>query len=416
MKKVLGKILNRIRDIDFNFQAKSEINKDKWAQRWRVSKIKLKKIPFVAFAVKVRNKLRRIFRNSKLYVSLCDLKEKIITPDVRRRLWDIKRSMAYRFGVRALVLALSCFVALIILNGTTSAQKSSASEVNNKVVHKTGSGNSEIKQTPSSENEDDPQGTDNPNKDNEFKSNEDNSKWLVNANKNVFPDKYFKNINGYKYYVKNNKVVSALGVDVSSYQGKIDWAKVKKAGIKFAMIRLGIRGHKTGKIRLDTYFKYNIENARKNGVLVGVYFSTQAINTQEALEEANFVINCLKGYKIDMPVVLDMEYAIDEKARTKLADMNNELRTDIAICFMERIKKAGYLPMFYSCKNWLESAVQLSRLNNYCIWYARYNNYPAYKYRYHMWQYTETGRVDGIQGNVDLNVGMVNFRKLVNKN
>ena len=147
--------------------------------------------------------------------------------------------------------------------------------------------------------------------------------------------------------------------------------------------------------------------------MVGVYFFTQSINTQEALEEANFVLNCIKGYKLDMPVVYDMEFVNGKNARTRLAKLNNEQRTDMAIAFMEQIKKAGYTPMFYACKTWLEKAVQLSRLNDYYVWYARYNNYPGYKYRYYIWQYTEKGRVDGIKGNVDLNVCLYNFKKVI---
>ena len=417
MKNFFSNLLNGIRDFDFDFQAKAEKNKDKWAEKWRTEKIKLKKIGFILALVKLRNKIRRAFRNSKLHAKLVEIKEKIITPDVRRRIWDIKRSMVYRLGTRMAMLALACFIALVIANSSVEATKSSAAGVenNNTVIVKTGAGE---------EDKEKPVATELPEELEEKKDvveeeeqdkifTEDNSKWLKDAKTNVFSDKNYKTIKGYKYYIKNKKIASFIGVDVSAHQGKIDWVKVKKTGIKFAFIRVGVRGHKTGKIQYDKYFKYNIENAKKNGIMVGVYFFTQAINTKESLEEANFVLNCIKGYKLDMPVVFDMEFVNDKNARTRLAKLNNEQRTDMAIAFMEQIKKSGYTPMFYGCKTWLEKAVQLSRLNDYYVWYARYNNYPGYKYRYYIWQYTEKGSVDGIKGNVDLNVCLYNFKKVI---
>ena len=418
MKNFFSNLLNSIRDFDFNFQAKAEKNKDKWAEKWRTEKIKLKKIGFILALVKLRNKIRRAFRNSKLHAKLVEIKEKIITPDVRRRIWDIKRSMAYRLGTRMAMLALACFIALMIANSSVEATKSSAAGLgknNNMVIAKTGSGE-EVKEEPVAteipeELEEKKDVVEEEEQDKIFT--EDNSKWLKDAKTNVFSDKNYKTIKGYKYYIKNKKIASFIGVDVSAHQGKIDWVKVKKAGIKFAFIRVGVRGHKTGKIQYDKYFKYNIENAKKNGIMVGVYFFTQAINTQESLEEANFVLNCIEGYKLDMPVVFDMEFVADKNSRTRLAKLTNEQRTDIAIAFMEQIKKAGYTPMFYACKTWLEKAVQLSRLNDYYIWYARYNSAPGYNYRYYIWQYTEKGRVDGIKGNVDLNVCLYNFKKVI---
>lgn len=415
MKKFFSNLLNSIRDFDFDFQARVEKNKDKWAERWRTEKIKLKKIGFILVLVRVRNKVRRVFKNSKFYAKLVEIKEKIITPDVRRRLWDIKRSMAYRLGTRFAMVALACFIALILANNSSDVSKSSAAglENNNGVIVARNGSSEEGQENSATTPPEKLEGKKGVEDEQDKIFTEDNSKWLKDAKKNVFEDKNFKNIKGYKYYVNNKKIASYVGVDVSAHQGKINWTKVKKAGIRFAFIRVGVRGHKTGKIQYDKYFKYNIENAKKNGVMVGVYFFTQAINTQEALEEANFVLNCIKEYKLELPVVYDMEFVNDKNSRTRLAKLNNEQRTDMAIAFLEQIKKSGYTPMFYACKSWLEKAVQLSRLNDYYIWYARYNDYPGYNYRYHIWQYTEKGRVDGIAGNVDLNVCLYNFKKVI---
>ena len=417
MKDVISKLMERIRNFDFDFQATSEKRKDKRAQKWREIKLKLKKIPFVASLVKTRNNMRRKIKASKFYISMNEKIDKILTPEIRRKLWSIKRSPLYKFVPYAIVVAAACFTALVIMNNGLDSSKCKAAEGHEK-EKKVATTKKVVEEEPTLEPTKGPEATEDPKEtatpDYEpFVPTEDNTKWLEGASKNVFADKNYKNVKGYKFYFNKGKVASTLGIDVSAHQGYIDWKKVAKTGIKFAMIRVGVRGHKTGKVQVDQYFKYNIENAQKNGIKVGVYFFTQAITTKEALEEANIVLNCIKGYKLDMPVVYDMEYVGYKTARTKLANLTNEQRTDIAIAFLEKVKKAGYIPMFYANKNWLEQAIQLSRLNNYFIWFARYNDVPDYAYRYHMWQYTEKGRISGVDGVVDLNVCLVDFSKYI---
>lgn len=414
MKDIINNLVKLIRDVDFNFRAKAEKWKDKRAEKWRETKLQLKKIPFVAFLVRTRNNLIRKIKVSKPYVNLSNKIDKLLTPDRRKKLWDIKRSSAYKFVSRVSVLAIACFVALVILNSGLDGSKSkaSASELKERKVATTKNVVVEETPEPSAEPTATPEPVATATPDYEpFVPTEDNTEWLKNAAKNVFDDNNYKEIKGYKFYFNKGKVASMLGIDVSAHQGQIDWAKVAKTGIKYAMIRVGVRGHKTGKIQFDQYFKYNIENAKKNGLKVGVYFFSQAITTKEALEEANAVLSCIKDYELDMPVVYDMEYVGYVTARTKLANLTNEQRTDIAIAFLEQIKKAGYIPMFYANKNWLEQAIQLSRLNDYFIWFARYNDVPDYEYRYHMWQYTEKGRITGVNGVVDINVCLFNFDK-----
>jgi GH25 family lysozyme M1 (1,4-beta-N-acetylmuramidase) len=159
----------------------------------------------------------------------------------------------------------------------------------------------------------------------------------------------------------------------------------------------------------DEKFIKNIIGAQKAGIKVGVYFFSQAITEEEAVEEANFVIKAISRYNITMPVAYDGEHVPDKSARTNKANLNNKQRTDIAIAFLDRIKSAGYIPMLYDNNSHLTGGFQLSRLDDYYIWYARYAEKPGFKYGYEMWQFTESGKIKGISGNVDVNVCMMNF-------
>ena len=197
-----------------------------------------------------------------------------------------------------------------------------------------------------------------------------------------------------------------LGVDVSFYQGKIDWEKVKAAGYDFAIIRLGYRGYgEEGNIHLDEMYKTNIENASAAGLDVGVYFFAQAVNKEEAREEAEFVIDHLEGYELDMPVVYDPESITGDESRTQ--DVSGKQFTKDARAFCEEIEKAGYESMIYSNMLWEAYEFDLAKLADYPIWYADYEAKPQTPYNFRIWQYTESGQVDGIQGNVDLNIELI---------
>ena len=192
------------------------------------------------------------------------------------------------------------------------------------------------------------------------------------------------------------------GVDVSYYQGQIDWKKVKESGIEFAMIRLGYRGYgKEGKLVEDTMAFKNIEGALNAGLQVGVYFFSQAITPEEAVEEAEFVLKRIKVYDITMPVVFDWEY-ISEEART--AKMDRRTLTDCYKAFCEKIQEAGYTPMAYFNAYQSRQLMYLHELEDYPFWLAYYSDRMKYAYRFEMWQYTATGRVPGIKGDVDINV------------
>ena len=215
--------------------------------------------------------------------------------------------------------------------------------------------------------------------------------------------------NGLKYYTENGKKVSYEGIDVSSHQKDIDWAKVKAAGIDFAIIRVGFRGYGTGAILIDEYFTKNIEGALAAGIKVGVYFFSQALNEAEAIEEAELVIEQLKNYKdkITYPVVYDAEDISNDTARTD--GLLGAQITSNCIAFCEKIKDAGYTPMIYANKRWFLTRLDLTRLTDYDLWHAAYVDAPDTPYLFTMWQYSASGKVDGINGTVDLNISFKDY-------
>ena len=192
------------------------------------------------------------------------------------------------------------------------------------------------------------------------------------------------------------------GIDVSYYQGEIDWEKVKASGIEFAIIRLGYRGYGAeGKLVEDKMAFDNLEGALEAGLKVGVYFFSQAVSVEEALEEADFVLKRIGKYDITMPVVYDWEY-ISEEART--ANVDPRTLTDCYLAFCGKIEEAGYTPMAYFNTYQSRKMMYLTELEQYPFWLALYSDRMTYPYRIEMWQYTDSGRVPGIQGNVDINL------------
>ncbi len=196
------------------------------------------------------------------------------------------------------------------------------------------------------------------------------------------------------------------GIDVSYYQGDIDWEKVKASGIEFAMVRLGYRGYgEEGKLVEDKLAFQNIEGALEAGLKVGIYFFSQAITVEEALEEAEFVLERIEGYDITMPVVFDWEY-ISEEART--AKMDRRTLTDCYKAFCGKIAEAGYTPMSYFNSYQSRQLMYLHELEDYPFWLALYSDRMTFPYRFEMWQYTDSGRVPGIEGKVDINLFFTN--------
>ncbi|MBQ3090578.1 MAG: glycoside hydrolase family 25 protein [Oscillospiraceae bacterium] len=193
------------------------------------------------------------------------------------------------------------------------------------------------------------------------------------------------------------------GIDVSAHQGQIDWSAVAADGVEFAMLRIGYRGYSEGALNQDSRFEENYQGATENGIDVGVYFFSQALDEAEALIEAHQVIQWLEGKEIQGPVVFDWEYITHEQARTD--DLEGDEVTACAVVFCQEIRKAGYTPMIY-CNGMLGYlGYDLNKLSDVGVWYAEYrSDYPTYAYRIAIWQYTDSGKVDGIDGNVDRNI------------
>ena len=203
------------------------------------------------------------------------------------------------------------------------------------------------------------------------------------------------------------QTVRSRGIDVSKWQGIVDWKKVKSAGIDFAIIRIGYRGE-NGQILKDDNADYNIQQADKAGVLVGVYFFSTAINTAEALEEAKWTASMIEGYPISYPVVYDCEGF--EAADSRMYNLTAAQRTQNAVTFLNHIKSLGYDAMFYGAKTDLQAEWDMNTLENgYKIWVAHYTavtypeiKNPDYSGKYDMWQYTNKGAISGVKGNTDM--------------
>lgn len=211
-----------------------------------------------------------------------------------------------------------------------------------------------------------------------------------------------KNEKGEMEYIEDGIVTSHKGIDVSKYQGKIDWKAVREDGVEYAFIRLGLRGYESGKIVVDEYYEQNMRGANEAGVKAGVYFFTQAITEEEAIEEAEFVIENLADYDVPYPVVMDVEMITSGNGRAN--NLSMEERTKICIAFCEAIKNAGYTPMIYGNVKCFVKMLDMTQLEDYEKWYAFYDDYLYFPYDVSVWQYSESGSVAGIKGDVDLNI------------
>lgn len=216
------------------------------------------------------------------------------------------------------------------------------------------------------------------------------------------PEQFALDDNRIMNYYENGEAVSHKGIDVSKYQGEIDWEEVAADGVEYAFIRAGIRGYTEGEILEDENFEENIKGARHNDIDVGVYFFSQASSVEEAQEEAQYVIDAIEPYKVDYPVVIDVEAVNNKNARTN--DLTKEERTQYCIAFCEKIKEAGYTPMIYGNLKTFMLMLDLGQLEEYDKWFAYYDEQVYYPYAFKIWQYTDEGSVKGVEGNVDLNI------------
>ena len=219
-------------------------------------------------------------------------------------------------------------------------------------------------------------------------------------------------IGGVKYNFASDgtlvKGSGSRGIDVSTYNGTIDWTAVKNSGISFVIIRCGFRGYTQGGLILDSKYKSYIQGATNAGLKVGIYLFSQAVNEAEAVEEASLCVNLAQGYKISYPIFIDSEYA--NGSRSGRADkLDKATRTAVCKAFCETVKSAGYTPGVYASKTWLNDKLDANQLSSYKIWLAHYTGQTDYTGKYDLWQHTAKGSVNGIKGNVDLNISYLGY-------
>lgn len=191
------------------------------------------------------------------------------------------------------------------------------------------------------------------------------------------------------------------GIDVSSFQGEIDWQAVAQSGVTFVIIRAGGRGYGNGELYEDSRAQLNYQGAKDAGLKVGTYFFSQAVSTEEAVQEAEYLLELTQTWQLDMPVVYDWEY-VSPDARTGLVD--RQTLTDCMLAFCQRIEQAGLQSMVYFNPTQSRDLFHIEQITDYPFWLAMYSDWMTYPYRIDMWQYTNEGQVPGIQGNVDINL------------
>ena len=216
-------------------------------------------------------------------------------------------------------------------------------------------------------------------------------------------------IQGAKYTFNENGVLNTgsghLGIDVSKWNGSINWGAVKDSGVSYVIIRCGYRGSTTGALIEDPMFRTNIKGAQSAGLKVGVYFFTQAVNEVEAVEEASMVLGLIKGYNISYPVFLDVE-----PSNGRGDAISSDARTAVCKAFCQTIQNSGYKAGIYANKNWLTEKMNAGSLTGYKIWLAQYAASPTYTAtKYDLWQYSSKGSVAGISGGVDMNISYLGY-------
>ena len=236
-----------------------------------------------------------------------------------------------------------------------------------------------------------------------------NKFYPVHRNVDVCPyDTNLLVLDGSIMYYNDPAYETAIGIDVSSHQGEIDWERVAASGVEFAMIRLGYRGYGSeGTLNLDPYFEQNLAGARAAGLKVGIYFFSQAITVEEAYEETAFVLEHLDGEALDYPLAYDWEPISGVGARTD--GLDSVTLTDCALTFCHMAELAGYTPMVYYNNPVGYGRYDLSRLTDYDVWFAQYASRPTMYYDYRIWQYTSSGTVPGIDTRVDMNIAFIPY-------
>lgn len=241
----------------------------------------------------------------------------------------------------------------------------------------------------------------------------DGTKEWVDLSEDIPRSKYdysnLKSQNSIMSYYEDGKIVSKCGADISANQGDVDFAKLKKAGCDFVMIKVGARGYSSGNIVFDENYKDNLNAAKKAGLDIGVYFCSQALTKAEAREEADELLDAIADYNVKYPVAFVMENVDGDMARIESLDMAG--RTTAAKSFLDRVKDAGYTAMLYGDKEWLLTMLDMDRLSNYDVWYAQNGKKPDYPYAFGMWQYDSAASINGISGKVALTMSFKDYSK-----
>ena len=194
------------------------------------------------------------------------------------------------------------------------------------------------------------------------------------------------------------------GIDVSEHQHEIDWAQVAASGVDYAYVRLGYRGYTEGGLFEDPYFRANVEGALANGLQVSVYFFSQAISVQEAIEEAEYVLARIRDYNITLPVVYDWE-KINGETASRTDNLDFSILNDCAVAFCDTVKNAGYEPAIYFNRHLGYYGYDLSRMTDYDFWFVLpESSFPNFYYAVDMWQYSFTEQVPGIAEPTDMNL------------
>lgn len=230
--------------------------------------------------------------------------------------------------------------------------------------------------------------------------------------RNQYDFKDIKIVNGKMSYYQDGEKSSTLGVDLSKTNGNVDFEILKADGIDFVMLKIGQRGYDSGVISMDEKFAEYLADANEAGLEVGVYFYSQAITVEEAVEEVGFVTETLEPYKqqVTYPVVFDMEYVPNDESRVELTD--EEDKTEIAEAFLSGIRDAGYTPMIYGNKNWLLGEILPEvLLKEYNVWLNDQSPVPDYPYDYKMWRYSTGESINGIEGSTGYTISFVDYTR-----
>lgn len=235
------------------------------------------------------------------------------------------------------------------------------------------------------------------------------------------PLKGLQKINGKNYYFNNyGAKASLVGIDVSQHNGKLDWNKIKDNGVDYAIIRVGFRGYGIESaykpVRMDRLVEENIRGAKAAGIPIGLYFYSQAISVEEALEEAGACVNIANKYGVTYPIYFDTEFATNDR-HGRADKLSSRDRTNYAVAFCEAVRNAGYTPGVYASKDFFYHNLEFSRLRNYEIWVAHYTSRKGgtdFKYSHEMWQYTEKGSIAGSSKCTDVNISYYDYKNRTN--